>query len=287
MASVNDRPAAAEAATGNSAGPETAEPTTVTVGGARARVYDLTHPFTIHTPGWVGYPSPKLSYFQRHATHGIVSQMLELPLHSGTHFDSEMHIISGGNDIASVPMSRLFREGVVVDISDEMHDWAVIKPHHITDRVEVKRGDILIYHTGYSRYFNGGPEEDEERYYLRHPGGDREFAEWIVDMELSWTGFDCGSGDNPLNTSIRTKWRPEIAGQFERATGQDVDELFPVEDLFVMHRVPFRQGICHMENLGGELGSVGNRRCTIGAFPMPIVGGEASPARVVALVDEA
>ena len=127
------------------------------------------------------------------------------------------------SDIASVPMSRLFGEGVVVDISEEMHDWGVIKPHHITDRIEVKRGDILIYHTGYSRYFNGGPEEDEERYYLRHPGGDREFAEWIVDMELSWTGFDCGSGDNPLNTSIRTKWRPEIAGQFERESGRNID----------------------------------------------------------------
>ena len=31
------------------------------------------------SPGWVGHPSPKLSYFQRHATNGIVSQMLELP----------------------------------------------------------------------------------------------------------------------------------------------------------------------------------------------------------------
>ena len=37
------------------------------------RLIDLTHPFSIHTPGWVGYPSPKLSYFQRFATQGIVS----------------------------------------------------------------------------------------------------------------------------------------------------------------------------------------------------------------------
>jgi kynurenine formamidase len=255
-------------------------------GGPLVRAYDLTHPFTIHTPGWVGYPSPKLSYFQRHATHGIVSQMLELPLHSGTHFDAEMHIISGGNDIGSIGLDRLLRQGVIVDISDEMHDWAVIKPHHITDRVEVRKGDILIYHTGYARYFNGSPEEDEERYFLRHPGGDREFAEWIVEMELTWTGFDAASGDNPLNTSIRTKWRPEIADQFREQTGQAVDELFPVSDLFVMHKIPFGAGICHVENLGGDLGDIGNRRCIIGAFPMPIQGGEASPCRVVAFVPE-
>ncbi len=66
------------------------------------KIVDLTHRFSIHTPGWVGYPSPKLSYFQRHATNGIVSQWLELPLHSGTHFDGQMHIVSGGADIASV-----------------------------------------------------------------------------------------------------------------------------------------------------------------------------------------
>jgi kynurenine formamidase len=250
------------------------------------RAIDLTHRFSIHTPGWVGYPSPRLSYFQRHATQGIVSQLLELPLHSGTHFDGEMHIISGGKDLASVPLDRLFGEGVIVDVSEEMHDWAVIKPHHITDRIEVRKGDILIYHTGYHRYYNGGPEEDEERYFLRHPGGDRELAEWIVGMELAWTGFDCGSGDNPLNTSIRTKWRPEIARQFQAQSGIDPDELFPVDDLFVMHRVPFRAGITHVENVGGDIEQALNRRCLIGAFPIPIEGGEASPCRVVAFVED-
>ena len=171
---------------------------------------DLTHTFTIHTPGWVGYPSPTLSYFQRHATNGIVSQKIDLPLHSGTHFDAEMHIVSGGKDMASVPLDTLCREGVIVDISEDMDDWTVIKPEHITSRVEVKKGDILLYHTGWQRFYNGREEEDEERYFLRHPGGDREFAEWIVDMELAWTGFDTGSGDHPMNTSIRFK-RPDAA----------------------------------------------------------------------------
>jgi len=249
------------------------------------KLVDLTHIFSIHTPGWVGYPSPKLSYFQRHATHGIVSQWLELPLHSGTHFDGEMHIISGGADLASVPLDRLCREGVIVDLSDELEDWSVITPEMITSRMDVKKGDILIYNTGYHRYFNGGPEEDEERYFLRHPGGDRRLAEWIVEMELAWTGFDCGSGDHPMNTSIRYK-RPDATKAFERAVGKSVNEAFPEEDLFVMHRVPFRAGITHVENMGGALQDALNRRCLIGAFPIPIQGGEASPCRVVAFIDE-
>jgi kynurenine formamidase len=249
------------------------------------RLVDMTHTFSIHTPGWVGYPSPKLSYFQRHATHNIVSQMLEVPLHSGTHFDGEFHIISGGKDMASIPLDRLCREGVIVDVSDICEDWTVLKPHHITDRMEVRKGDILIYHTGYHRYYNGAAEEDEVRYFCKHPGGDREFAEWIVEMELAWTGFDCGSGDHPMNTTIRDK-RPDVRREYEEAMGKKVEDIWAPEDLFVMHRVPFRAGITHLENAGGDIDQALNRRCMIGAFPIPIEGGEASPCRLVAFIED-
>jgi kynurenine formamidase len=249
------------------------------------KIIDLTHNFSIHTPGWVGYPSPKLSYFQRHATHGIVSQWLETPLHAGTHFDAEMHIVSGGSDLASIPIDRLCRQGVIVDISEEMEDWAVIKPSHITSRADVREGDILIYHTGYHRYFNGAPDEDEERYFLRHPGGDREFAEWVASMKFAWTGFDCASGDHPMNTTIRYK-REDAREQYEELIGQSVDERWPRSDLFVMHQVPFRQGVTHVENVGGDIDQALGQRCLIGAFPIPIEGGEASPCRIVAFLED-
>ena len=246
---------------------------------------DLTHPFTIHTPGWVDYPTPKLSYFQRLATHGIVSQWLETPLHASTHLDAEMHIISGGNDIESIPIDRLCREGVIVDISDDVEDFTVIKKEMITDKMEVKKGDILLYHTGYHRYYSGMPDEDDERYFLRHPGPDREFAEWVAEMQFAWNGFDCASGDHPMNTSIRHK-RPDARKQYEEKIGADVNTVFPEDDVFVMHKVPFAAGVTHLENLGGDIDKVLNRRCLIGAFPLPIVGGEGSPCRVVAFLDE-
>src|SRR2546430_8578018 len=100
------------------------------------KLIDLAHAFSMHTPGWVGYPSPKLSYIQRHATNGIVSQFLETPLRAGTHLDGEMHIVSGGKDIASVPLTALRREGVIVDLSAQMDDWTVTTPKKATDRME-------------------------------------------------------------------------------------------------------------------------------------------------------
>ncbi len=37
---------------------------------------DLTHPFSIHTPGWAGYPPVKHYYIQRFSSNEIVAQYI-------------------------------------------------------------------------------------------------------------------------------------------------------------------------------------------------------------------
>ena len=38
------------------------------------RLVDLSHPWNMHTPGWVGYPGSKIYYTQTLQTNRIVSQ---------------------------------------------------------------------------------------------------------------------------------------------------------------------------------------------------------------------
>ena len=254
--------------------------------GVRVRVVDLTHQFSIHTPGWVGYPSPKLSYFQRHATHGIVSPDARaaaalghaLRRRDAHHLRRQRHARSRHRP--ALPRGRhrrhLRRDGGLVG------DQAA--SHHRPRRGP--QGRHPLYHTGYSPLYNGSPEEDEERYFLRHPGGDREFAEWIVEMELAWTGFDCASGDHPMNTSIRTSGAPRSRRSSTRSDRPGRRRALPGRRPVRDAPVPFSNGICHVENLGGDLEhALGTQRCVIGAFPIPIEGGEASPCRVVAFVE--
>ena len=96
--------------------------------------------------------------------------------------------------------------------------------------------------------------------------------------------MDCGSGDHPMNTTI-TRMRPDLVEEFEDLRQKKLREIFPKQDLFVMHRVPFRDNILHVENLGGDVAQVLNQRCLIGVFPWRFEGGEASIARVVAFVE--
>ena len=111
-------------------------------------VVDLSQPFSMHTPGWVNYPSPKVSYFQRHHTHGIVSQWLETSLHVSTHMDGDVYAVPGGRDIAAMPLDLLVQEAIFVDIREECKEFTWITPEMLTSKMEIKKGDIVIIHTG-------------------------------------------------------------------------------------------------------------------------------------------
>ena len=54
------------------------------------RLVDLSHPWGMHTPPWVGYPSTKIYYFQRLSGGGVCSQFIETSLHMGTHLDDQL-----------------------------------------------------------------------------------------------------------------------------------------------------------------------------------------------------
>ena len=261
------------------------------------KLVDLSHPINIHTPGWVGYPGSKIYYTQTLQTNRVVSQRIESSLHVGTHLDGPMHMADGGGDMASLPLTKLIHEGVIVDVSDEVSDWSIITPEMITSKVEVKKGDILIIHTGYHRYYEGKPEQDLTRYFCMHPGGTRELAEWMLERELAWWGIDAGSGDHPMNTTIR-HMRPDLTRRFEQKVGMPVRDYFGeytythhrsgreiTEDLFPLHYLAFPKGCIHAENVGGDIEKVLNQRCIIGAFPWKFEGGESCPCRIMAFFD--
>ncbi len=249
------------------------------------RLVDLSHPWGWNTPGWVGYDSPKVYYVQRLPTDGIVSQWIETSLHVGTHIDAPLHYAPGGADMASFPLEKLCADGVIVDVSGQIGEWDLIEPEHITAKVEVRKGDILIIHTGWHHYYTHGDQPDETKYFCRHPGGSARLARWIVEMGFKWIGIDAGSADHPMNTSIRNR-RPDLAKEYERKIGKSISEMFRDEDYFTMHKIPFPQGIPHAENVGGDIDLVLDRRCVIGAFPWKFVGGEASICRIVAFLED-
>jgi kynurenine formamidase len=263
------------------------------------QMVDLSHPMSVHTPGWVGYAGNKMYYAQNLQTVSIVAQRIDTALHVGTHFDGALHATDGRNgDMASYPLEFLVNKGCIIDVSKHMHDWGIITPTMITSApVQVEEEDILIIHTGYHRYYEGRPQQDLVRYFCYHPGGKLELLHWMLDMKIKWFGIDCGSGDHCMNTTIRFM-RRDLAKAFEKHVGMSCEEFFPpytythklsgrivTNNLFPFHNYAFQEGLVHAENVGGDIEKVLNTRAIIGAFPWKYEGLESCPCRIVAFFD--
>lgn len=254
------------------------------------KLVDLTIPLGIGTPPWPTYEPLQVKYFKRLAPNGANGQVLTHSNHLGTHLDGEIHFYTPGKDMASLSMDYLVHEAAIVDLSDCVADYDVYTSKMITDRVEVKEGDILVIHTGYHHFGWDMPTADEVRYMVMHPGPDREFAEWAKDMKLRYIAVDCGSADHPMNTIIRN-WMPRqrnVAEKvFQKKFGKTIEEYFTDDKYQLMHIEMFPHEIIHAECIGGEIDLLLNQRVTVGFFPWRFVDGEASIGRMVAfLTDE-
>jgi kynurenine formamidase len=254
------------------------------------KMIDLTIPLGIGTPPWPTYEPLQVKYFKRLAPNGANGQLVTHSNHLGTHLDGEIHFHTPGKDIASLDMDFLVHEGAIVDLSDVCGDYDVYTSKMVEERVEVREGDILIVHTGYHHFGWDQPHADEIRYMVKHPGPDREFADWLKKKKIRWEAVDCGSADHPMNTIIRD-WMPRQARQaekvFQKKHGKSLAEFYDDSKYQLMHLELFPHGIVHAECIGGDIDLLLNRRVTIGFFPWRFVDGESSIGRCVAMVEDA
>ncbi len=231
---------------------------------------DLTIPLGIATPPWPTYEPLQVKYFKRLAPNGANGQVITHSNHLGTHLDGEIHFHTPGKDIASLDMEYLVHEAAVVDLSDVCGDYDVYTSKMVEERVDVRQGDILIIHTGYHHFGWDMPTANEIRYMVKHPGPDREFADWAKAKKLRWIGVDCGSADHPMNT-IQRLWHPKTFEEANRKLiedfGKDWDEMFPLDKYYQdTHLNLFPKRIVHAENFGKDIAKAESGRYYIGCY---------------------
>jgi len=270
---------------------------------ASARWYDLTQALSIFTPPWPGEMPLQVHFFKRltgsfGGGQGANGQLIEWSNNTGSHLVGPRAFHSGSRAIADIPLTDLCGEGVVVDLSDAVSDYGFYTPEMITERVEVKKGDIVVINTGYHRYAwdqpdvanpdrQGGIENKEFGYYVRHPGPAPEFFPWVLDMELKLVGVDCGSAEHPMNTNIRFMHPREFdkaEARVREQYGKGWEELFPPEEYRRLTHITLPQaGLPLAEALGGEIDALNNQRAWFMIQPIPFMEVESAWSRVVAL----
>ncbi len=270
---------------------------------ATAKWFDLTQGCSLFTPPWPGEKALEIHFFKRLTGAyggglGANGQLIEWSNTVGTHLVGERAFHSGGRAIADIPLNDLCGPGVVVDISDAVSDYSLYTPEMITERATVNEGDILIINTGYHKYgwdqpdvFNqdaqGGVENKEFGYLIRHPGPSPDFFDWAIDMKLKIVAVDCGCTEHPMNTNLRYMH----AREFEKAEaklledyGQTWDEMFPPEEYYELThlRLP-KSHLLMAESIGGEIEKLANQRAWMMIQPIPFMEVESAWCRVAAL----
>ncbi|MFO7951415.1 MAG: cyclase family protein [Bacillota bacterium] len=270
---------------------------------SKAKWYDLNQPLSIFTPPWPGEMPLQVHFFKRvtgsfYGGLGANGQLIEWSNNTGTHLVGPTAFHSGMRSIADIPFEDICGEGVIVDISDEVSDYSLYTPEMIEKRATVKENDILIINTGYHKYTydqpdvqnpnaQGGVENKEFSYLVRHPGPAPGFFEWALEKKLKVIGVDCGCAEHPMNTNIRYMHGREFEkaeAKLKETHGRTWDEMFPPDEYYKLtHSTMPKAGLLLAESLGGQIKELSNQRAWIMIQPIPFCEVESAWSRVVAL----
>jgi kynurenine formamidase len=183
--------------------------------------------------------------------------------HTGTHLDAPVHWVTGrtGGDVAEIPVRRLVRPAVVLDLSVEAAtdpDF-LLETRHVRSWIDrhgpLPAGGWLLYRTGWDArsgdeeaFLNGG----------RTPGIAPDCARWLAEQT-------------------------PILGVGVETVGTDAGAAHAFDPPFPCHHELLgrdRYGLTQLRNLA-RLPPTGS---VLIVAPLPIVNGSGSPCRVLALV---
>jgi kynurenine formamidase len=246
------------------------------LGTGRVEIVDLTAPLSAGTPV-IQLPPPfaqtarfELEELSRYDDRGPAWYWNNFRTgeHTGTHFDAPNHWVTGqdGEDVASVPPSRLVGPAVVLDFSRE----AAENPDFLLEVDHVKAweathgplpaGGWLLYRTGWDAR-SASQEEflNADDAGPHTPGVSPECARWLAEQA-------------------------PIIGMGVETVGTDAGAAHSFDPPFPCHAALMgsgKYGLTQLQNLA-QLPATG---ALLVAAPLPIVSGSGAPARVLALVE--
>lgn len=233
------------------------------------KLVDLTHAFAEDAVYWptaeTRFELKQLAYGQTDAGYFYAAYGLCTPEHGGTHLDAPIHFAEGQQTTAEIPLERLVRPAVVIDIttkSQANRDYQLSQQDVVEferEHGQIERDTIVLLHTGWSRHWPNvkeylGDDTPGDASKLSFPGYGEAAARLLVEeRQVAALGVDTASID----------------------IGRSQD--------FRVHRIAAARGVPGLENLM-NLDQLPARGAIIAALPMKIARGSGGPLRAIALV---
>lgn len=233
----------------------------VTAQDRQPRVIDLGHSIQATDPSWDGAPAYQRSVVATIGKDGYAGGKITIEEHFGTHVDAPAHFSPGGWTVDRIPVDRLYRAGVRIDVSKQ----AAANPDYRLTTADVQafeknsgrivEGAVVLIATGWDRYWPDRNRYMNDKNGVKHfPGLSAEATTLLArDRRVAGIGIDTPSID------------------YGPSTG------------FEAHHVSMPLNVYHIENMTHllELPATGFQ---VIVAPINIAGGSGGPARVFAFV---
>lgn len=210
---------------------------------------DLTYPLSPEVPRHIGsHPAPTFTRVLEMPAQPLNVTRMELVVHVGTHVDAPRHFLIDGPAMEAVPLDRLMGHGVVVRV-DQSPNGIIDAGDLARAEPQIEPGDIVAIDTGWATRW-GTTAWDHQ------PSLSLAAAQWLVGQRVKLLAVDTPTPDLPIDRR-------------------------PPNFTWPIHHVLLRHGTLIAEQLA-NLRSLSGRRVEFLFAPLPIVGSDGSPARVLA-----
>ncbi|MEM9410092.1 MAG: cyclase family protein [Planctomycetota bacterium] len=196
-------------------------------------------------------PGASISSAKTISEDGWNATILSLYSHCGTHMDAPCHFVEGGATLMDQRISVCHGPAKVIDLSPvEPGELLTVEKLGVWQN-RIHQGDRLLFRTDWHKQF------PSDKYRNALPRISLELAEWLVAQKVALIGVE----------------PPSVA---------DVNNL---EELTAVHRTLFDGGVTIVEGLV-NLDQLPNEIVELVVLPLPITGGDGSPVRAIARVED-
>jgi kynurenine formamidase len=225
------------------------------------RIVDLGHPLAETDPSWSGEKAFTYETVETIAKDGYQAGKFSTEEHFGTHVDAPAHFAAGRWTVDEIPVDRLIRPGVCVNIAaqvraDGNYRLAVDDLKAFEDKNgRIPSGVIVLVATGWDQRWGSthGEYMNEQNGVKHFPGISVDAAKFLAgDRLVAGIGIDTPSID------------------------------YGMSEHFEAHQVTLAMDLFHIENATGltQLPATG---FMVVVAPMKIKGGSGAPARLFAV----
>ncbi len=215
------------------------------------RLVDLSQPLFGGMASYPGDPPFRAEPFRTMAQHGVRVTQLTLGSHQGTHVDAPAHFYELGKTVDAIELGRFFGPAFLVDLAPK----GSLPPKTPIEVGMLKPfagrfapGGRVIVRTGWESMVG------REGYFTDLPSLTLEAAQWIADTGIILLGLD-------LPTPSKIAGRPVHYAL-----------LKPGVEIVLL------EGLVNLAQLPAEF--------ILAAFPLKLEGGDGSPVRAVAVINE-